>query len=109
MFDVKHHWLLIFLKPPLDVIFNEVIMYISTDVHVVYQNNLGNRKDSYTIEDVYNTASNKGGVLKRNIIGFYNEHNGYKIKIPHYKYHDRKNMTNVRLRTKVVVSIDSIF
>lgn len=105
MFGVKHHWLLKFSTANKTEILNDVEMYINADIHVAYPREYNKKNKNYTIEDVYNPAYGKGGELKRKIIGFYNDKDGYKVEVPLSKYYERKNMTNVILKTKVVVGI----
>lgn len=104
MFDVRHHWLIIFSRSNFSNIFGKVEMYINADIHASYPKDLRVKNKNYTIEDVYNPASGKGGKMKRKVIGFYNELEGYKVHIPNCKYCDRRDMTNVALKTKIVVS-----
>lgn len=86
-------------------ILNKVEIYINADIYVAYPTDGMKNNRNYTIEDVYNQAFGKGGELKRKIVGFYNEKKGYNVAVPRCKYCDRKNMTNVTLNSKVVVSI----
>ncbi|KAJ8963826.1 hypothetical protein NQ314_005357 [Rhamnusium bicolor] len=102
-FDVRHHWLILSSTKKVLNIFKNVGMYINSNIQVVYpgRNGKGGIKH-YTIDEVYNPSSDRGGTLKHYNIGFYNENNGYNTK-DEYKYWIRRNMTGVTLKTMIVV------
>lgn len=87
-------------------IFENIELYINADINIIYPELVNGSQRKYIIEDVYNPAFNKGGELKRMIIGYYNEKDGYKIDDKDFKYWVRKNMTGVTLQSQIVVSTE---
>lgn len=86
------------------VILDKVEIYVNADIQVAFPKDLSVQDKNFTNEDVYNPAFGKGGVLKRTVIGFYTAEHGFKVYIPQCKYCDRRNMSNIVLKTEVVVS-----
>lgn len=78
--------------------FKNVILNINADIHVAIRNN-----NNWTIFDVYNPASEHGGVLKYSRMGYYKTGQGYNARTREAKYWARKNMTGITFKTMVVV------
>nr|XP_008196050.2 PREDICTED: glutamate receptor ionotropic, delta-2-like isoform X2 [Tribolium castaneum] len=101
LFDVKHHWLIVASSEKIREKFNNVILNINADINVI----IPEKPSNWSIIDVYNPASQHGGVLNFTRVGFYNKHDGYKIKYTGVKYWNRKNLTGVTFKSMVVLPV----
>lgn len=97
-FSVKYHWLIMSSFYNVTLKFNKVILNIDADIYVAVKLESGN----WEIYDVYNPASEHGGLLNVTKIGTYQK-NKLKIKTEKSKYWSRKNTTGVTFRSLIVV------
>ncbi|KAJ8924532.1 hypothetical protein NQ315_007330 [Exocentrus adspersus] len=94
------HWLVISKsKANILAALNNVKMNINSEVHLgVYKD-----RHNYTIYDIYNPASEHGGVLIAKPLGYYQENIGYTARILQNKYLLRRDMTGVTFTSAVVL------
>ncbi|KAJ8963510.1 hypothetical protein NQ317_010575, partial [Molorchus minor] len=106
-FDDRHHWLILTSYRTFLNDFDNVTLYINANIQVIYPKENVSHVNNFTVEDVYNPSSNRGGILNHRTLGFYNKMEGYVAREKGCKYWIRRNMTGVTLKTIVVVSSGS--
>ncbi|KAG5894959.1 hypothetical protein JTB14_023308 [Gonioctena quinquepunctata] len=100
-FYETYHWLILSQSEDISSTFHPLKLNINSDVHLaVSKGNTGN----ISIFDVYNPASEHGGDLRIEPLGYYNEFEGYKAKYTQNKYWERRNMTGVVFKSAIVVN-----
>lgn len=75
-------------------------MNVDSDVKVAYPSE---NNDTYTIDDVYNQAFEKGGDLKSFTVGLYTREKGYQVNEGVNRYVVRRNLTGIQFDTLIVV------
>ncbi|KAK9883987.1 hypothetical protein WA026_004923 [Henosepilachna vigintioctopunctata] len=107
-YSIRHHYWLIISKDA-DVLhhLNRTILNIDCNINLLVPNE--NSSSNFDIVDVYNPASQHGGILEYKIIGEYSDMNGYQIQKQDMKYEPRRNLSGVRFNAAVVLPIDIDF
>nr|XP_023026668.1 uncharacterized protein LOC111514645 [Leptinotarsa decemlineata] len=98
-FYETYHWLIMSLSRDISHIFEPLKLSINSDVHLV----IPNEKENFSIFDVYNPASEHGGIVKVIFLGMYNKAVGYMAKYSGNKYWERRNMTGVNFKSAIVI------
>ncbi|ERL88320.1 hypothetical protein D910_05707 [Dendroctonus ponderosae] len=104
VFDTKHFWLIQYNSSSYQNLFTNVNLNVDSEVKVAYPVTKSDMlRKKYAIDEVYNSAFEKGGVLKMSRVGQYTIQSGYEIFEVQNKYFLRRNLTGVHFSSVVVV------
>ncbi|KAK5649013.1 hypothetical protein RI129_003905 [Pyrocoelia pectoralis] len=101
-FFETYHWLVFGSNDSVVNTFENVGLCINADVSLVIPN-----YSTWTIFDIYNPSQKRGGHLKVEEVGFYNEEEGYNSKFVWNRYYKRRNMTGTTFKAAMVSIINS--
>ncbi|KAH1015283.1 ionotropic receptor 75a-like [Dendroctonus ponderosae] len=104
VFDTKHFWLIQYNSSSYQNLFTNVNLNVDSEVKVAYPVTKSDMlRKKYAIDEVYNSAFEKGGVLKMSRVGQYTIQSGYEIFEVQNKYFLRRNLTGVHFSSVVVL------